>query len=255
MRDDADHPGAARRDDDERAVARHHLYPRVEATGEHHGVLLRVAAQAMQVRAAVVAAPGRGYASGRIAVAMVDEGAVVLQPTDVPEAHATDRVGECSRALDVQHVERAVLGAAAREAIGDVATVRRGHVPVNRGGRFARHTGGVEQHTLYSVGPVTNDQQGCLSTGVAAQVEGAPAGQSKIGEQGRVSAQHADVCAQSVPLRQGMEELSRIGRLGVEPGACLLALPCLHPAIGVVNGDTEVGVADGLDTRCRRSHA
>src|SRR5579863_4111026 len=104
-------------------------------------------------------------------IAGVVEAGVVEPPGDAGGAGALDGVGKNSAGFGFDDVQRAHLGTAGRQAIGDVLSVFAGLVPVERDGAIGGEQVGVKQDAVGTVEPISHIEDGLVLHALAARIK------------------------------------------------------------------------------------
>ncbi len=196
----------------------------------------------------------------------IEERPVVRTPADDGVVRAFDPLRQVAARRDVEHLQRALLGAAGRQPVRDVAAVPRRLVVVERvvRRRALAERRRVEQQVLLAVEPVAIDELRLLRARLDDLVEEALAAADHAAAPRVGVRQFVDAREQRIAAGDRIEHGPRRRGLRLHPGLDRRVLQVLEVAVRVDDRRAEIRVGDGMHRgdrwrvgreRCLRSGA
>ena len=196
---------------------------------------------------------------------IVEKAAVVIEPVGTGGLRVLYPLGQVAAVRDGENVQRRIFAAVLRQSIDHVLPVRRcappveGHVP----GRAA-HQGGIDEDAVGTGGGalvglpgfagiagLADEKLVVVGASRALREENPAARALHAAGRSRITGQLLDALQQPGPGRQLVEYGAGVVVLALEVRQPVLVLVVLHPAVGVAERFTEVGIAHDIDARDR----
>jgi hypothetical protein len=181
---------------------------------------------------------------------VVEEAAAVIEPLRIGILGVGYLLGQQAAVGDGKNMQHGIFAAVLRQAVDHVTAVGRCAPPVERHmARGAAGQGGVDQHAVGPARALAHVELEIVGALGPLREEDQAAGALHAAGCHRVAGQLLNAFEQGCARRQLVEYGAGMVVLSLQEGQPLGVLVVLHPAVGVAQGFTEVGVADHGDAR------